>query len=52
VLAIEQPAFGQVRVANELLRRGISVSPPEPAKGGIRPSRPLLLWQNVNANLP
>jgi transposase InsO family protein len=26
-LALEQPAFGQVRVANELAKRGISVSP-------------------------
>jgi transposase InsO family protein len=26
-LAIEQPAYGQVRVANELKRRGLSVSP-------------------------
>ena len=26
-MALEQPAFGQVRVANELLNRGLSVSP-------------------------
>jgi transposase InsO family protein len=26
-LAVEQPAFGQVRVANELAKRGLSVSP-------------------------
>jgi hypothetical protein len=30
-LAIEQPAFGQVRAANELKRRGIFISP-----GGVR----------------
>ena len=26
-LAVEQPAFGQVRVANELMKRGLVVSP-------------------------
>jgi hypothetical protein len=26
-LAVEQPAFGQVRIANELARRGLKVSP-------------------------
>jgi hypothetical protein len=26
-LAVEQPAFGQVRIANELRKRGLAVSP-------------------------
>ena len=28
-LAIEQPAYGQVRIANELAERGMSISPAE-----------------------
>ena len=33
-LAIEQPAFGQVRIANELTKRGLFASP-----SGVRSSR-------------
>src|ERR687894_1409068 len=34
-VALEQPAFGQVRVANELKRRGLAVSPAG-GRGGWR----------------
>jgi hypothetical protein len=37
-LAIEQPAFGQVRVANELRQRGLTVFPPACAVCGCAPT--------------
>jgi hypothetical protein len=33
-LAVEQPAFGQVRIANELRKRGLAVSPAGYAASG------------------
>ncbi len=33
-LAVEQPAFGQIRAANELAKRGLSVSRPACAASG------------------
>ena len=33
-LAVEQPAFGQVRIANELRKRGLAVSPARCAASG------------------
>ena len=39
-LAVEQPAFGQVRIANELRKRGLSVSPAGAACGYATISKP------------
>lgn len=32
-LSLEQPAFGQIRISNEVRKRGLSISPPEPVEG-------------------
>src|SRR5215471_1999969 len=39
-LALEQPAFGQVRIANELKKRGLMVSPAGAGKGQDREGGP------------